>query len=69
MYLEIDEVKQYLMTLTDMKLLAFSPETSEVIIFNYPKFNIFGWNEYIKTQIENGQEIDSIEVKKRLRSL
>ena len=51
--LEIDEVKQYLMTLTDMKLLAFSPETSEVIIFNYPKFNIFGWNEYIKAQIEN----------------
>lgn len=51
--LGIDEVKQYLMTLTDMKLLLFSPDTSEIIIFNYPKFNIFGWNKYIKTQIEN----------------
>ena len=51
--LEIDEIKQYLMALTDMHLLLFSPETSEVIIFNYPKFNIFGWNKFIKTQIEN----------------
>lgn len=51
--LDIVEVKQYLMELTDLKMLLFSPDTSEVIIFNFPKYNIFGWNEYIKSQIEN----------------
>lgn len=50
--LELDEIKQYLMTLTDMHLLLFSPDTSEIVIFNYPKFNIFGWNDYIKAQVE-----------------
>ena len=51
--LDIDEIKQYLMTLTDMHLLLYSPSTSEVIIFNFPKYNIFGWNKFIETQIEN----------------
>lgn len=51
--LDIDEVKQYLWTLTEMHLLLYSPETSEIIIFNYPKFNIFGWNKYMKSQIES----------------
>ena len=51
--LDISEIKQYLMTLTDMHLLLYSPETSEVVIFNYPKYNIFGWNKSLECQITN----------------
>lgn len=51
--LEVDEIKQYLMTLTDMHLLLYSPETSEVVIFNYPKYNIFGWDKSLEKQITN----------------
>lgn len=49
--LDISEIKQYLAKLTELKLLVYSPESSEVVIFNYPKYNIFGWNDFMKKQI------------------
>lgn len=47
--LDIDECKQYLMSLHDLNLLEYNPATEEIAIFNYPKYNIYGWT----TQVEN----------------
>jgi len=45
--LDIDECKQYLMTLHDLNLIEYNTETEEIAIFNYPKYNIYGWTDQV----------------------
>lgn len=46
-----DEIIEYLKILTEKGIIKFSPSTSEIVIFNYPKYNIFGWNDYMRRMV------------------
>lgn len=65
--LDLIEIKQYLMELTDMGIVNYSPRTSEIVIFNYAKYNIFGWNDFMKKQVfKELAKVKNIELIKQL---
>lgn len=51
--LDIDEVKQNLMSLTDLGMLDYDMETEEILIYNYPKHNIGAWGKPIIDKINS----------------
>lgn len=46
-----DEIMEYLKFLVVKGLIDFCPQTSEIVIFNYPKYNVFGWNDYMRKMV------------------
>ena len=51
--LSIEEIKMYLYKLKELDLIDYSPRTSEIAIWNYPRFNIFGWTSNMARLVED----------------
>lgn len=45
--LDESDIKRYLMALTDYGLMYYSMQTEEIIIYNFPKYNIYSWGKPI----------------------
>lgn len=60
-----DEVRQCLMQLTDLRLCDYDIETEEIVIFNFPKYNIASWGkpmvDKIKSELSNVKNTRFIE--------
>ena len=51
--LEEDEVKQFLMQMTDLDMLDYDTSKEEIIIYNYPKYNISSWGKPMVDKINS----------------
>lgn len=64
--LDIDEVKQYLMLFTDLKMCIYDRETTEIVIWNYPIYNICSWGkpmqDKVKSELSTVKNTSSIEL-------
>lgn len=49
--LTLDEVNECIDTLKNKGIVDFAPNTSEIVIYNYAKYNIFGWNDFMRKQV------------------
>ena len=49
--LTIDELKNCIETLKTKGIIDYEESTGEIVIFNYAKYNIFGWNDFMRKMV------------------
>ena len=43
-----EEITEYLKILEEKGIIAYNETTSEIVIYNFAKYNIFGWNDFMR---------------------
>lgn len=65
--LDEDEVKQFLMQFTDLEMCIYNIETEEIIIWNYPIYNICSWGKPMQDKIRS--ELGTVDNNESIRQM